>query len=64
MSWMKRKIDPAEIENRIRAWAEVTMLCLDLKYAAMRKRHPELSEDEISELVRKQLMMLKMEQNE
>jgi hypothetical protein len=64
MSWMNRKIDPAEIEKRIRAWAEVTTLCLELKYAAMRKRRPELSEDEISELVRKQLTMLKIVQNE
>lgn len=64
MGGMNRKIDPAEIEERIRAWAEVTTLCLELKYAAMRKRHPELSEDEISELVRKQLTMLKIEQNE
>ena len=61
---MNKKIDPAEIEKRIRSWAEVTSLCLELKYAAMRKRHPELSEDDISEVVRKQLTMLKIEHNE
>ena len=64
MRRMNREINPAEIEKRIRMWAEVTTLSLELKYAAMRKRHPELSEDEISEIVRKQLTMLKIEQNE
>lgn len=61
---MNKKIDPAEIEKRIKMWADVTMVTLELKYAAMRKRHPELSEDDISEIVRKQLTMLKIEHNE
>jgi hypothetical protein len=61
---MNREINPAEIEKRIRMWAEVTTLSLELKYAAMRKRHQELTEDEISEIVRKQLAMLKIEQSE
>ena len=60
----KYRISDAEIEKRIRAWADVTMLSLDLKRAAMRKRHPELREDEINELVRKELSILKSEQNE
>ena len=60
----KYRISDAEIERRIRAWADVTMLSLDLKRAAMRKRHPELREDEINELVRKELSILKSEQNE
>jgi len=58
------KISPSDVERRIRAWADVTMLSLDLKRAAMRKRHPELREDEINELVRKELSILKSEQNE
>jgi hypothetical protein len=61
---MNKTLDSEEIERRIRAWAEVTMLSLELKRAAMRKRHPELREDEINELVRKELSMLKIKQNE
>jgi hypothetical protein len=61
---MKKTLDPAEVEKRIKTWAEVTMLSLELKRAAMRKRHPELGEDEISDLVRKELSMLKIKQNE
>jgi len=57
-------ISYAEVEKRINAWADVTMLSLELKRAAMRKRHPELREDEINELVRKELSMLKIKQNE
>ena len=58
------KISPSDVEKRINAWADVTMLSLELKRAAMRKRHPELREDEINELVRKELSILKSEQNE
>ncbi|MEW6675287.1 MAG: hypothetical protein AB1348_04645 [Nitrospirota bacterium] len=55
-----RPFSDAEIEKRIRAWADVTMLSLELKRAAMRKRHPELEEDELKELMRKELSMLKI----
>lgn len=58
------KISPAEVEKRLNAWADITMLSLELKRAAMRKRYPELREDEINELVRKELSILKSEQNE
>jgi hypothetical protein len=58
------KISPSEVEKRLHAWADITMLSLELKRAAMRKRHPELREDEINDLVRKELSMLKSEQNE
>ncbi len=57
-------LSPSEVEKRLNAWAEVTMLSLELKRASMRKRHPELKEDEINELVRKELSMLKIKQNE
>jgi len=60
---MNKTLDSEEIERRIKAWADVTMLSLELKRAAMRKRHPELREDEINELVRKELSMLKIKQN-
>lgn len=58
------KLSSEEIEKRIKAWADVTMLSLELKRAAMRKRHPELREDEINELVRKELSMIKIKQDE
>jgi hypothetical protein len=58
------RLSPSEVERRLKAWADVTMLSLELKRAAMRKRHPELREDEINELVRKELSMLKSEQDE
>jgi hypothetical protein len=61
---VNKKANPAEIEKRIKMWADVTMLTLELKYAAMRKRYPALSEDEIAELVKKELSMLKIKQNE
>jgi len=61
---MNRTLDPVEVEKRLCAWADITMLSLELKRAAMRKRHPELREDEINELVRKELSVLKSEQNE
>lgn len=61
---MNKTLDSEEIERRIKAWADVTMLSLELKRAAMRKRHPELREDEINELVRKELSMLTIKQNE
>jgi len=57
-------LSPSEVEKRLKAWADVTMLSLELKRAAMRKRYPELREDEINELVRKELSILKSEQDE
>lgn len=61
---MNKTLDSTEVEKRIKAWADVTMLSLELKRAAMRKRYPELREDEINELVRKELSILKSEQDE
>jgi len=58
------RLFPQDVEKRLHAWADVTMLSLELKRAAMRKRHPELREDEMNELVRKELSMLKIKQNE
>jgi hypothetical protein len=58
------RIDAAEVERRIRAWADLTMLTLELKRAMYRKRRPELGEEEINELVRKELSPLKEEDNE
>jgi hypothetical protein len=58
------RLSPSEVEKRIKAWADVTMLALDLKHAALRKRHPELSENEIRELVRKEISMIKLQEYE
>lgn len=54
-----KPISNAEIERRIRAWADVTMLSLELKRAAMRKRYPKLEENELKELMFKELSILK-----
>lgn len=48
-------ISDAEIEQRIRGWADVTRVSLDLKRAALRNCYPSLSEDTLAELLRKQL---------
>ncbi|MEW6068015.1 MAG: hypothetical protein AB1610_06975 [Nitrospirota bacterium] len=58
------RLSPEEVEKRLKGWADVTMLSLELKRAALRKRHPELGEDEINELVRKELSTLNSEQDE
>lgn len=52
-------ISDAEVEKRINAWADVTMLSLELKRAMLRKKHPKLDEAELSELMRKELLKLK-----
>lgn len=61
---MPSYISTEEVERRIRAWADVTMLSLELKRAALRKRYPELGEDELRELMRKELSILKIKQDE
>src|SRR3990172_8941984 len=50
-----KMISDAEVEKRIKAWADVTMLSIELKRAALRKRYPEYSDDEIRHLIRKEL---------
>lgn len=55
---LRHHISDAEIEKRIKAWADVTMLSLEMKRAAIRQIYPELGEDEISVLVRKELSIL------
>jgi len=43
-----------EVEKRLRAWEDVTVLSLELKKAFLRKRYPELTEKEICEVIRKE----------
>jgi len=52
-------ISDAEVEKRIRAWADVTMLSIELKLAGLRQRYPELSENELREFMRNELSILK-----
>lgn len=54
-----KPISDAEVEKRIKAWADVTMLAIELKLAGLRQRHPELSEDELRELMRKEHLAMK-----
>lgn len=54
------RITDEEIERRLMAWADVTLLTLELKRAILRQKHLELGEDEVNELVRKELSVLKM----
>ncbi|MBM4128947.1 MAG: hypothetical protein FJ243_02375 [Nitrospira sp.] len=61
---MNRILEPKEVEKRIKTWADVTVLSLELKRAALRKRNPELVEKEISKLVQRELSMLKIKKNE
>lgn len=49
----------AEVEKRIKAWADVTMLSIELKRAMLRKRYPALSEDEIRDVMRKEYSAVK-----
>lgn len=50
-----KPISDTEVEKRIKAWADVTMLSLDLKRAMLKKRYPEYSDAEIRHLIRKEL---------
>jgi hypothetical protein len=61
---MNKTLDPVEVEKRLHAWADITMLSLELKCAAMRKRHQELGENKIRELMREELSMVKLKQKE
>ena len=49
----------AEVKKRIMAWADVTMLAIELKLAGLRQRYPELSEDKLRELMRKEHSAMK-----
>jgi hypothetical protein len=41
-----------EVEKRLRAWADVTLLSLELKRAALRKKYPALDDEAITSLMR------------
>ena len=52
-------ISDAEVEKRIRAWADVTMLSIELKLAMFRGKYPNLTENELRELIRKEYSTIK-----
>ena len=54
-----KTISDTEVEKRLRAWADVTMLFIELKLSMLRKKYPALSEDEIRELMRKEFLAVK-----
>lgn len=59
-----KQISAAEVEKRLRAWADVTLLSLELKRAALKKKYPSLGEQEINALVREQCASYGEEQHE
>lgn len=61
---LTNRISDSEVKKRIKAWADITMLSLELKRAAIRNRYPQLAKNEISELMRKELSLLKEKQDE
>jgi hypothetical protein len=49
-----KSISNEEVEKRLRAWADVTMLSIELKKAMFRNKYPGLSDDEIRSMIRKE----------
>ena len=54
-----KPISDAAVEKRIKAWADLTMLSLELKQAMLKKRYPEYSDNEIRHPMVKELSDLK-----
>lgn len=46
-----KQIAAEEVEKRLRAWADVTLLSLELKRAALRKKYPALDDQAITTLM-------------
>jgi hypothetical protein len=51
------RLSPQEVEKRIQAWADVTILSLELKRATLRKRYPDLKDSELAQRVREELSL-------
>lgn len=49
-----KSISAEEVEKRLRAWADVTLLSLELKRAALRKKYPSLDDQAITNIIREQ----------
>ena len=54
-----RSISNEEAEKRLRAWADVTMLSIELKLSMLRNKYPALSEDEVRQLMRREFLAVK-----
>jgi hypothetical protein len=60
MNMKKGNLLPQEVEKRLRQWADITQLSLDLKRSVLKKKYPGLDEKGISELIRKELDRVKI----
>jgi hypothetical protein len=47
-----KQITAEEVEKRLRAWADVTLLSLELKRAALKVKYPALDDQAITTLMR------------
>ena len=54
-----RSISNEEAEKRLRAWADVTMLSIELKLSMLRNKYPALKDDEIRQLMLKEYLAVK-----
>jgi hypothetical protein len=59
-----KPISSTEVEKRIQAWADITMLSLELKRAALRKKYPDVSDRELSEKIREEYTRYEAMRNE
>lgn len=50
-----KQITAEEVEKRLRAWADVTLLSLELKRAALKKKYPALDDQAITTMMRERL---------
>ena len=58
-----KPISASEVEKRLRAWADITMLSIELKHAMLRNKYPDLGEDELRDLIRKEYSAVKDSSN-
>lgn len=47
-----KQLSAEEVEKRFRAWADVTLLSLELKRAALKKKYPALDDQAIAAKMR------------
>jgi len=47
-----KQVTAEEVEKRLRAWADVTLLSLELKRAALKKKYPALDDQTITTMMR------------
>ena len=47
-----KQLTAEEVEKHLRAWADVTLLSLELKRAALKKKYPALDDQAVTTLMR------------